>query len=169
MTVGPEGARLAREEDLRPIGELAAALLEGLGAARGGPLLARSLGWLLEPTSLRRCLGDLDRFGVVVGTYDGAAVGIGLVEHPSPADLDDGPGDRVAVLRVLYVEPGMRDVGVGEAILDEVLRLARDRGATALDVLTLPGDGATKSFLEARGFRARLLVMNRPFGPELGS
>ena len=55
----------------------------------------------------------------------------------------------------------MRGVGVGEAVLAEILSLEAARGATALDVPALPGDGASKSFLEDMGFRGRLLIMGR--------
>lgn len=161
MAVGPEGARLARPGDTGRLAQLAAALTAELGAARGGATLARFLEPLLTRASLRRCIAETDRWAVVVGTYDGTVAGLALVEHPWKKSSGGTPEGHVALVHVLYVEPGMREVGIGGAILGELVRLAGDRGATALDVPALPGDGATKAFLEGAGFRARLLVMHR--------
>jgi ribosomal protein S18 acetylase RimI-like enzyme len=166
MAVGPEGARIAREEDTGRIADLAAALLAPLGAARGGGLLAHALDRLLASDSLRRCIADSDHHAVLVGTYDDVVVGLALAEHPTESAPSRTGDDRVAVVRVLYVEPEMRGVGVGDALLAELLRIERARGATSLDIAALPGDGATKSFLEGLGFRARLLVMHRSLEPE---
>jgi GNAT superfamily N-acetyltransferase len=162
MAVGPEGARLARPDDTARLAQLAAALTAELGAARGGATLARFLDPLLTEASLRRRIADTDRGAVVVGTYDDTVAGLALVQHPRQKATGGTPEGHVAVVHVLYVEPGMREVGIGGAILAELVRLEADRGATALDVPALPGDGTTKSFLEGAGFRARLLVMHRP-------
>jgi hypothetical protein len=60
----------------------------------------------------------------------------------------------------------MHGVGVGEAILAEVVRLETARGTPAADVPALPGDVAAKSFLEEMSFRTRLLVMHRRLARE---
>jgi GNAT superfamily N-acetyltransferase len=68
---------------------------------------------------------------------------------------------RLAVIDVLYVEPGAREVSVGESLLAVLVDWARTRGATALDASVLPGMRQAKSFLEGSGFAARLLVMHQ--------
>jgi len=168
MAVGPEGARIAREDDTERIVELAAQCLAELTGARGGAALARALDETLRASALQRVIAGSDARALVVGTYDDAIVGLAFVEHPADLDPKGSPQDRSATLRALYVEPAMRGVGVGEAILDEVLRIEAARGATTLDAPALPGDGASKSFLEEMGFRTRLLVMRRLLDPEFG-
>ena len=168
MAVGPEGARIAREDDTERIVELAAQSSLSSAAPRGGaasPTRSTRRSWHRTRNAV---IAGSDAHALVVGTYDDAVVGLALVEHPTDLDPNGSPQDRPATLRALYVEPAMRGVGVGEAILAELLRIEAACGATALDIAALPGDGASKSFLEGMGFRARLLVMRRSLDPESG-
>ena len=62
----------------------------------------------------------------------------------------------------VYVEPGARGVGVGEAMLDQVVawcdarRLHRHRRPGAARAT-----GTTKNFFESFGFTARAIVVHR--------
>jgi ribosomal protein S18 acetylase RimI-like enzyme len=161
MAVGPEGARIARADDTERVIELAGQYLAELAGARGGAALAHALDGTLRPAALKHVIVGSDACALVVGTYDGAVVGLALVEHPPDVGRSGSPQDRPAKVCALYVEPAMRGVGVGEAVFAEILSLEAARGATALDAPALPGDGASKSFLEDIGFRARLLIMRR--------
>jgi GNAT superfamily N-acetyltransferase len=60
-----------------------------------------------------------------------------------------------------YVEDEARGVGVGTALMEAVVAWCRQRGCRDVDALALPGDRASKQRLEAAGFTARLLVLNR--------
>lgn len=102
-----------------------------------------------------RALADPGR-AVWVGTVESQVVayGLGHVER-----LDEGP--LHGVLDELYVEPEARGVGVGEAVLDALLQWFSAQGCDGVDAMALPGDRAVKSFLEAGGFKARLLVLHR--------
>jgi L-amino acid N-acyltransferase YncA len=61
----------------------------------------------------------------------------------------------------IYVEPGARSVGVGEAILDLLIVEATERGAIGIEALALPGDRATKNFFETHGMVARAIIVHR--------
>lgn len=95
----------------------------------------------------------------VVGTVAGHVLGYG-VAHVEPL-TGAAPLGRIDTL---YVEPGARSVGVGEAMLDRLVAWLDERGCGGVDGLALPGDRATKSFWEDAGFKARLLVMHRRLG-----
>ena len=155
MAVGPESARIARPDDVDRVLELLGALVVDLSSARGGAPAATALVDVLQPGELAKRLSLPEGGGVIVGTFDCLVVGLALVDLPGEAD------GGAAWVRALYVEPEMRRVGVGEAVLDEVIRIAEAHRASALEVPALPGDSATKSFLETMGMRARLLVMHR--------
>jgi len=159
MSEGPEAARVANRDDAGRISELAGELLASLLDTRGGAPVAATIAALGGADDLEARLALENGGGIVVGTYDGLIVGFAVIDFPQGAS----PTGAASVL-ALYVEPELRRVGVGEALLEEVTRLARTRGATSLDVPALPGDSSMKSFLEAMGLRARLLIMSRSLG-----
>ena len=92
-------------------------------------------------------IGALDRVLVVVGY---ATVRVEVLRD----------GARLGVIDDLYVEPGARSVGVGEAMMGLLLEWCRDQGCRGVDALALPGMRATKNFFEESGFSARLIVMH---------
>ena len=71
--------------------------------------------------------------------------------------------DGRAVLRtdLVWVEPGAREVGVGEALVDELLLQARGLGATALEAVALPGQRELKNLFERFGLVARAIVVHK--------
>jgi GNAT superfamily N-acetyltransferase len=91
----------------------------------------------------------------VVATRSGRLVGAALA-------TDDGAEAGFARVEVLYVLPGERRAGIGRRLLADVVAWATARGREGLDVVTAPGDRASKAFLEAAGLKARLIVMHRP-------
>jgi ribosomal protein S18 acetylase RimI-like enzyme len=81
----------------------------------------------------------------------------------------DGP-DGLAVLRFrrsiwtpglecylaeLYVAPALRGRGLGRALMERAVELARERGADYLDLVTGEGDTAARSLYESLGFDNR--------------
>jgi GNAT superfamily N-acetyltransferase len=150
-----EAARPATREDLPALHRLRARCLAELEGAHGGQLLARELAGAARTAPLDEAIGREDQ-GVWVGTVEGVPVGYvrASCRHP-------GEGPMLGTLEELFVEPAARGVGVGQALVEEALVWLGDRGCAGVDVAALPGDRATKSFLEGTGFRARLLVMHR--------
>ncbi len=126
--------------------ELRRQVVDELRMARGGALLGAERARRTGPP-------------VVVGTLDGVVVGYGTA-RVRPV----GPGQVIGVIDEVYVEPDARGVGVGEAILEGVIRWCAAAGCTALDATALPGDRHAKGFFERHGFTARLLIMHRPLG-----
>jgi GNAT superfamily N-acetyltransferase len=84
-------------------------------------------------------------------------MGYGVVRRESRPD-----GGLLGVIEDIYVDPGARAVGLGEALMDHLLRWCRDQGCFGVDSLALPGDRATKNFFESFGLVARAIVVHRP-------
>ncbi len=181
-----ERALPARSEDLERLAELVEQAVDARRAARGGEqLLAEGeLGGLVgiagpaardrlpdrlsdgppgkaEAGGLAALLGSRDAL-LLGGWYAGALVGVALAERTASGEAHSVPVS--ARLRLLYVEPEARGVGVGHALLEAALRWCADLRCAAIDVAALPGDRATKSLLERHGFRARTIVMSRLLG-----
>ena len=94
-----------------------------------------------------------------------------LLDDGGTKILLGGPGpDGVAVLRFrpaiwtealecylaeLYVAPDRRGQGLGRALMDAAIELARDEGATHMDLGTSEDDIAARSLYESLGFSNR--------------
>lgn len=111
---------------------------EALGAA--------GFGRLLEGGAVRLWLGSLD----------GASVGFAAARLVVLAN-----GATVVEIDALYVLPEARGVGLGEALMDEILGWASAEGAAAVEAVALPGDRVTKNFFERYGLTARALQVHR--------
>jgi ribosomal protein S18 acetylase RimI-like enzyme len=64
-------------------------------------------------------------------------------------------GGRTCYLEELYVVPDRRGEGHGRALMDAALRVARERGATTMEVVTAASDTAARGLYEAVGFSNR--------------
>jgi GNAT superfamily N-acetyltransferase len=109
-----------------------------------------------SPSAIRMLLASADH-QVAVGTIDGTVVGYGIVRRERLAD-----GGLLGVIDEIYVDPGARAVGVGEALMDHLLAWCTAEGCVGVDSLALPGDRATKNFFESFGLVARAIVVHRP-------
>lgn len=153
-----ESARHATPEDGGAVEALAREAIAELGVLRGGEV------WRLhvarrEPIGARvadELQRDRSEGAAVVGLVDDAVVGYG-VSHLEAL----GDGSLLAVVDDLYVTPGARGVGLGEAMMDLLVEHARGAGARGIDALALPGDRATKNFFESFGLKARAIVVHR--------
>ncbi len=151
-----EGARPAVPGDAGRLAALRAEATAHIVAARGGRLLRAEMA-RRGPVVERLAVGVDPAEGMVtVGTIDEVVVGYGS------ARVDDLPdGERIGVIEEVYVEPGARGVGVGEAIMDAMTTWCVALGCDGLDGTALPGDRTAKGFFERHGMTARLLVMHR--------
>jgi len=154
-----EGTRPARPDDADRCAELCRTALDEVATVRGGSLLLRREAGapaqaLLRPGGLAELLVD-PRRRVLVGTVDDSVVGLamGTVEESGDAS--------VGIIDGYFVEVAARGVGVGRALLDELVVWFTSSGCGGVDVSALPGDREAKSLFEASGFKARLITMHR--------
>jgi GNAT superfamily N-acetyltransferase len=154
-----EAARPATGQDLGRLAELAGLARDELRVSRGGEV------WRLHESradpldaSIAASLADPDQ-RVLAGTLDDVVVGYAAAHIET---LRDG-GGRLGVIDDLYVEPEARGVGVGEALVGDMIAWLQESGCRGADGLALPGMRATKNFFEAFGFTARAIVVHRSF------
>ncbi len=151
-------ARVASAADLATLSELAAAGEADVRAARRGDLfVARNT----RATAIESVLAD-ERARSLVGSIDDVPVGYAI------ARLERGPdGDRpLCVVSDLYVLPDAREVGVGEALMDDIVAWARANRCVGVDAAVLPGDRETKNFFETFGLTARAIIVHRALDDE---
>jgi ribosomal protein S18 acetylase RimI-like enzyme len=151
-----EAARPAVPADLPALAVLAGQGVAEQVEARGGPVWsAREARALPAEPSLQADLDD-EQVLVLAGTLDGVVVGY-LVARVE--DLRDGT--TLGRLTDVFVEPGAREVGVGELLVDAALDWCETRGCRGVDASVLPGNRATKNFFESMGFTARAITVHR--------
>lgn len=152
-----EGSRPAGPGDLGCLVELCRQAAEEMAGLRRGPRYQiQDGGCDLSPAWLRSALADPART-VRVGTIGDHVVGCGVARAQALPE-----GRAHGLVEVLYVEPGARKVGVGEAMMEAMTTWLADQDCLGVDVAVLPGHRAAKSFMESAGFKARLIVMHRP-------
>lgn len=151
------GQRAATTEDLARIVEL-------YGPAEGEQVSLRELWGLADGIAdplkdTLQCVLDDPESHVVVGLIDGVVFGFayGSIEDLLP----QADGERIGVIRIIYVEEGARMVGVGEEMLDGMIGWFRSHGLSRFDAIVSPGHRLAKNFFEAAGFKARRITMYR--------
>lgn len=154
-----EGVRPATEDDLPLLAELARAGIAELTPMKGGAVWAAREA-RPEPVeeSLKASLAD-DRTRIVMGTIDDVPVGYASVRVEILHD-----GSRLGVIDDIFVEEGARAVGVGEAMMGDLISWCGAQGCSGMDAIALPGHRVTKNFFEESGFTARKLVMHHRLG-----
>ena len=78
----------------------------------------------------------------------GAPVGFGLIYLISPRGRPPG-----AFIHWAYLAEGQRRRGLGQLLLDELLRWARARGANRVELQFIDGNVAAERFWTRMGFR----------------
>jgi len=151
-----EGVRAAGPDDLATLVRLYRQAYDDMQPLRGGAMYTAREG--RQPPVEGSFAADLadPRALVLVGTIDDEPLGYAVARVETLTD-----GTLLGVTSDLFVEADARGVGVGEALMDQVVGWLRERGCVAVDAVALPGDRATKNFFEGAGLSARLLVMHR--------
>ena len=154
-----EATRVATDEDVRVLVELAGAAIGEKRGQKGGELWARRerRGDPLDASFAEAIAADDQT--VLLGTLDGVVVGFGAAHRETLPD-----GGLLGVVDEVYVDPGAREVGLGELLMEALVDWCRDQGCFGVDSLALPGDRATKNFFESFGLVARAIVVHRPLG-----
>jgi len=114
---------------------------------------------LAEPieSSFHLLLDDPEAL-VVMGEVDGYPFGFAVARIEEI--LPQAAGERIGSIRLIYVEPGAREIALGEEMRDYAMELLRRRGITRFDAHVLPGHRLAKNFFEAGGFSARAIIMH---------
>lgn len=155
-TAAHEAVRPATQDDVVDLVALAGAAIAEKGEQKGGAIWRRREG-RQQPldADLAQAIDDPDH-AVVVGLLHGVPMGYGVAHVEVLAD-----GGRLGVVDDLYVDPGAREVGLGEALMDDLVAWCRAQGCFGVDSLALPGDRLTKNFFESFGLVARAIVVHR--------
>jgi len=133
--------------------ELLAMALTTVGSMRGGAAL---VGDVTAAELLARWT-DATRATIYVGAIHDVVVGLAAATVGVRAHATE-PSGRI---ECCFVEEGARGVGVGSALMESLVAWCTQSGCHDIDALALPGDRLSKQRMEAAGFTARLLVLNR--------
>lgn len=137
----------------------------GWVVSRHGALYAREYGWdetfeAFVAGLVARFVEELDdkRERAWIAEKDGENVGCVFLVKKSKT---------VAQLRMLLVEPKARGLGIGERLVDECLRFARDRGYKKIVLWTNDILHAARRIYEAKGFTLAQEGKHKSFGHDL--
>lgn len=133
--------------------------------ARQARLYADEFGWDGSYEALAAEIG-----GQFLQQYDPATEGCWIAERDgrvigSVFVVDAGHG--VAQLRLLYVEPEARGLGVGKLLVDQVVRFARDKRYGKIRLWTQASLAAARKLYAAAGFTLTESKPHHSFGKDL--
>jgi GNAT superfamily N-acetyltransferase len=97
----------------------------------------------------------LERYQVFIAVLD--VEGVKVVVGYLVLDVDG----TIAHIEQVFVTPEARELGFGDALVEEAEGAARAAGATVLEGQALPGDRETKNLYERAGITARLITVSR--------
>ena len=151
-----EQAKVASTEELSIIAQLAdEAVLEQMDG-RGGYIWSRretsTVPYIL---SLEASMASPDE-EIWVGTLDNA-----ILSYARAKVEVLRTGEYLGVVTDIYVTPEARSVGLGEALINVIIKWCQERKCVGVDSMVLPGNRETKNFFETFGFKARLLTVHR--------
>jgi GNAT superfamily N-acetyltransferase len=154
-----EAARPAEPVDVPTLCALAAEARAQLVDQRGGPQRLLELRPAEDDQVAFTALVADPSARVVVGAWDHLVGAYVVAQRVERRD-----GTAVARVDELYVQPGLRELGVAEAMMGLVLAWAGEQGCAAVEAVALPGDRLTKNFFERFGLTARAIVVARSLG-----
>lgn len=142
-------------EDLFMLEALAQAALDEVTKWRGGELVRELIPAGDLAAQLSRCIGS-ELHVCRLGTLDRVVVAAAVAGY-----LKLASGNKLAQVKMLYVLPQARKVGVGEKLIGDLLSWATAQNCTGIEATALPGDRLTKNFFESQEMVARSLTLYR--------
>jgi GNAT superfamily N-acetyltransferase len=106
----------------------------------------------------RRSLGADDSV-LLLAERDGPLVGMAFAWVSVPSTMSD---ERSVELSHVVVDPGVRTIGVGRALVAEAAKWASDQGVRRIVIKTYSPNRDALAFWEAVGFRPRYVQMTAP-------
>ena len=150
--------RQALPGDATTLARLAGLAHAELQHERGAAVWFQREGRVFDPAAPELALrADLDEH-VMLGTVNDVVVGFAIGHL---ATLHDKR--TLGIITELYVELEGREIGVGDALIMELVEVFRGVGAIGVDSWALPGARLTKNFYEAHHFTARALTLHHRF------
>jgi GNAT superfamily N-acetyltransferase len=93
----------------------------------------------------------IERDAVYAAVHDDLLVGYLVASH----------SHDIARVDEVYVAPGWRELGFGDALLEQAMADGRDAGCALIEGEALPGDRDIKNLYERAGVTARLIIVSR--------
>jgi len=140
-----------RDADRRDVPELIwleSLARDHLPGQRGGDL------WLARHPAESPTWPSVDAGDVLVGVIDGVRV----------AYLRFRVDEAVLYVDDVFVHPGAREVGFGDALLAAAIDRGVDRGAHRIEAEALPGDRDTKNLYERAAITAKRITVSAAIG-----
>jgi GNAT superfamily N-acetyltransferase len=132
---------------------------------RQAVLYTRDYGWdeTFEALIARIAADFIDNFDAKrehcwIAEKDGEVVGSAFVIRQN---------DKIAKLRMVYVEPKARGLGIGQRLVAEAIRFARQRGYRSLTLWTNDILVSARRIYEAAGFKLVKEESHHSFGQDL--
>ena len=66
-----------------------------------------------------------------------------------------------ATINTIFVVPEAREIGIGDALLSQLIEELRHRAVTYVNAQALPGDRATKNLFERHGLIAQTIIVGK--------
>ena len=147
--------RPAEQSDLNELSALMDTAVLELRNQRGG----EALSWALDRNvpsihSLTLALEAPDTM-LWCGLWENVLAGYAI------ASVITEGGEQVVLITDIYTTPEVRDVGVGELLLESAIAWATVLDAVAIDAYALPGARESKNLFERFGLTARLITVRR--------
>jgi GNAT superfamily N-acetyltransferase len=145
-------ARAARVDDHEAVAALVADARAAVASDRGGEQ------WLATDAPAVPSAAELGGGGRtwLVGCIDDVPLGVAACSSVRWPD-----GRSVVRVEVVYVDPGAREVGIGEALVDAVFAAAAASSSAGVEAVALPGQRELKNLFERVGLVARAIVTYR--------
>ena len=145
--IDPTVRRCLADADVEQLALLEREAREALVGQRGGDR------WLVEHPPIGAAWRDrCSSADVWIAHIDDVLVGYMVAELGA---------DLIVRIDQVWVTPLAREVGFGDALLEQAISSARERGAIAVEGESLPGDRQTKNLYERAGIVARLITTYR--------
>ena len=147
--------RPAEQSDLSELTALMDTALLELRNQRGGDALA----WALDrnTSSLHTLTAALDAPDTMLwcGLWENVLAGYAIASAITEGE------EQIVLITDVYTTPEVRDVGVGELLLESAIAWATVLDAGAIDAYALPGARESKNLFERFGLTARLITVRR--------